>query len=271
MIDWNDAFDNSSYVVGSKSLESNLLKKATDFRKLVNNDGFSQFEIRYGVKERCTFDIFKAKKHPEIIIIFIHGGYWHQLSKNHWSHLANAAYKNDLGFAIPSYTLAPNATLKEITEEIALFLEFLSNKVPSRFILVGHSAGGHLVTRMNCESSKLRVEVRNRILKTISISGIYDLQPIMHTKLNDILGLDADVAKSESPVFLAPTSKGNLIFWVGAEERPEFLRQVGLIYEKWKNFDINAEINFEVGKNHFSVVDGLQDPNSYLFKRIIDR
>ena len=47
------------------------------------------------------------------------------------------------------------------------------------------------------------------------------------------------------------------------------MRQAGLIYEKWKGFDINSEINFERGKNHFSVIDDLKDQNSYLFQRII--
>ena len=269
MIDWDDAFDNSSYVAGSKDLETNLLRKATVFREELMNSGFSQLDLRYGGKERCVFDFFKIKEYPETVIVFIHGGYWHQLSKDHWSHLAYAALKNDLGFAIPSYNLAPAATLVEIAEEIGQFLEFLAHEVSSKFILVGHSAGGHLVTRMTCKSSNLKTEVRNRILRTISVSGIYDLKPLLNTKLNDILGIDLDIAKNESPVFLEPLQKSNLIFWVGAEERPEFLRQAGLIYEKWKGFDINSEINFERGKNHFSVIDDLEDQNSYLFKRII--
>ena len=220
-------------------------------------------------KKGAFFDFFKIKEYPKTVIVFIHGGYWHQLSKDHWSHLAYAALKNDLGFAIPSYNLAPAATLVEIAEEIGQFLEFLAHEVSSKFILVGHSAGGHLVTRMTCKSSNLKTKVRNRILRTISVSGIYDLKPLLNTKLNDILGIDLDIAKNESPVFLEPLQKSNLIFWVGAEERPEFLRQAGLIYEKWKGFDINSEINFERGKNHFSVIDDLKDQNSYLFKRII--
>ena len=271
MIDWDDAFDNSSYIEGSENLDSILLQKSTAFRKEVKEDGLSQVDLRYSEKERCIFDFFRAKRNPETVIIFIHGGYWHQLSKSHWSHLAYAAYKNELGFAIPSYSLAPNVSLAEITEEIAVFIEFLSHQVSSRFVLIGHSAGGHLVTRMNCKSSNLQEKIRDRISKTISVSGIYDLQPILSTKLNEVLGIDLGIAKSESPVFLKPTNGSNLIFWVGAEERPEFLRQVGLIYEKWKKFDIKSEIYFEEGKDHFSVIDGIQDENSYMFKRIIGK
>ena len=96
MIDWDDAFDNSSYVAGSKDLETNLLRKATVFREELMNSGFSQLDLRYGGKERCVFDFFKIKEYPETVIVFIHGGYWHQLSKNHWSHLAYAALKNEL-------------------------------------------------------------------------------------------------------------------------------------------------------------------------------
>ena len=50
MIDWDDAFDNSSYVAGSKNLETNLLRKATAFREELMNGSFSQFDLRYGGK-----------------------------------------------------------------------------------------------------------------------------------------------------------------------------------------------------------------------------
>ena len=67
MIDWDDAFDNSSYVAGSKNLETNLLRKATAFREELMHGGFSQFDLRYGGKERCVFDFFKTREYPETV------------------------------------------------------------------------------------------------------------------------------------------------------------------------------------------------------------
>lgn len=82
--------------------------------------------------------------------MFVHGGFWMRLDKSYWTDLAEGA--RDLGWAvcIPSYTLAPVARISEITKQIAAAIEKAGNLVGGPIRLVGHSAGGHLVTRMIC-------------------------------------------------------------------------------------------------------------------------
>jgi len=121
--------------------------------------------------------------------------------------------------------------------------------VPSRgpLHITGHSAGGHLVTRV--------ADLADRV---VSISGLHDLRPLLHTDINADLRLDAQEAKAES-VVLHPRPKCPVVAWVGGNERPAFIEQSEWLGKAW-----NAEVFVEPNKHHFDVIDGLSDENSDL-------
>jgi arylformamidase len=68
----------------------------------------------------------------------------------------------------------------------------------------------------------------------IAISGIFNLQPLVSTSINNALGLDLETARDASPRFWpAPLKRRALIAAVGAAESSEFLRQSRAIVECW--------------------------------------
>jgi hypothetical protein len=127
--------------------------------------------------------------------------------------------------------------------------------------LIGHSAGGHLVSRLACADSM----VTARLERVLSVSGIHDLRPLLHTRMNDVLGLDAAEAEAESPALLHPRKGVQARFWVGALERPELVRQTRLIAENWQAPNV-----FEQGQDHFSVIEGLRRPDAPLLQALLD-
>ena len=88
--------------------------------------------------------------------------------------------------------------LSQITGQIARAIAHAAARVDGPIRLSGHSAGGHLVTRMVCADSPLEAGVRNRIEHTLSISGLHDLRPLLHTGMNDTLHLDLAEARAEN-------------------------------------------------------------------------
>ena len=97
--------------------------------------------------------------------------------------------------------------------------------------MIGHSAGGHLASRMICKNI-LKKSISTRIEKVISVSGLYDLRPLLMTKLNEVLSLDMKKQLYESSCFYDPINT-KITCWVGANERPEFLRQNRILAEAW--------------------------------------
>ena len=71
--------------------------------------------------------------------------------------------------------------------------------------LTGHSAGGHLVSRMVSSDQwkrfKLRSDLLNRLNHVVAISPITDLRPLLKTSMNKKLKLNYNTAEQESPVF----------------------------------------------------------------------
>jgi hypothetical protein len=59
---------------------------------------------------------------PQGLLVFVHGGYWLRFDREMWSHLAAGAVARGWACAIPSYTLAPEARISAMTQEIASVL-----------------------------------------------------------------------------------------------------------------------------------------------------
>ncbi|WP_146344503.1 alpha/beta hydrolase [Phaeobacter marinintestinus] len=265
LIDWDAAFENGAHVPGSQDLAGIWAAQAAAFRQA------SQCELdqAYGPGARNRVDLFLPDGTARGCVVFVHGGYWHKFDKSFWSHLAAGPLAQGWAVAMPSYTLAPDARISEITQDVAQAIAFVAKKVDGPLRLAGHSAGGHLVTRMVCASSALPDDVAGRVEKVVSISGVHDLRPLVQTRMNEELRLTEAEATAESPYVAGPGAKVPVTFWVGAGERPEFLRQTRLIAEAWQEAGAPVRDVYEPGRNHFSVVEGLGDPDSALVAEIL--
>jgi acetyl esterase/lipase len=192
-------------------------------------------------------------------MVFVHGGYWLACGREDYSHLAAGALARGWACALPSYTLAPNARIAAMTDEIAGAVRAASAMVAGPVVVTGHSAGGHLAARMGC--SDLAVPVA----RVVPISPLADLAPLMQTDMNANLAIDPAEADRESPARLALRTGVQAHVWVGGQERPAFLWQARTLSEAW-----NCPWTVEAGRHHFDVIDGLTDPNSALMAACLD-
>lgn len=268
MIDWTDAFDNMGYVPGSADLPGRWAAAALSFRQAWQARGLLEEDLRYGPEEREKLDIFRPEGESAGLVMFVHGGYWVRLDKSYWSHLAAGCLGNGWAVAMPSYPLAPGMRIHQITGCIARAVETAAAHVPGPIRLMGHSAGGHLVARMMCKAV-LPEPVAARLARVVSISGLHQLAPLMEARMNAELQLDPPEALRESPALQEPLRDVPFTAWVGAQERPEFLRQARLIEEAWGLRGADVRAVYDPGHNHFSVIEALADPAAPLVAEVL--
>jgi len=202
-------------------------------------------------------------------VVFVHGGYWLQLDKSYWSHLAAGSVAAGYAVAIPSYTLCPENRIGGIGKEIAAAITAAAEMVDGPIILTGHSAGGQLVARMMTTTSPLGEAVIKRIRHVLAISGVHDLRPIMRRKMNEELRIDDVEARAESPTLLEPVDTIRLTCWVGGAERAEFVRQNALLANIWTGLGAATATVVEPDKHHYSILDGLLDADHPLMRTLL--
>ena len=260
--DWDDAYANTIHIPDGAAYPARWTARAEAFRKTLASAGKARIDLAYGPAPRNRLDLFYPAGPRKGLVVFIHGGFWKAFDKSTWSHLAEGSLNAGFAVAMPSYTLCPDARIAGIAKEIAAAIEFAATRVRGEIPLCGHSAGGQLATRMICEASPLGDATASRIARIVSISGLHDLRPLMATKMNEALRIDPQEAKLESPALLAPRPRQSVVCWVGADERPEFIRQSRILAEMWKGFDTRMTLVEEPGRHHFNVIDGLVDDGS---------
>ncbi|MEM7731717.1 MAG: alpha/beta hydrolase [Pseudomonadota bacterium] len=268
MIDWDDAFEISGHIPGAHALPDVWAKDAAAFRSVWFSKGLLQTDIPYGPAPRHRYDLFQPEGETVGLFVFIHGGYWRRFDKSYWSHLAEGALRAGWTVAMPSYVLAPEARISQITRAIASAITTASKATSGPIRIAGHSAGGHLATRMMCKDV-LQSAVADRLARVVSISGLHDLAPLYLIDLNQTLRLTEEEARAESPAALIPLSGVPFTAWVGAQERPEFLRQTRLIEEAWARHGLDASAIYDTGHDHFTVIEALRHSDSHLMQAIL--
>ena len=268
--DWDDAYANGAYIEAAADYPLKWARMAAEFRQLMAAKQLADLDIVYGESERQRLDIFRPENELRGLVVFVHGGYWRAFDKSYWSHLATAAIGRGWAVAVPSYGLAPTVSISEITSQTGAAIGKAASIIGGPIRLTGHSAGGHLVTRMICLDSPLAPDLQQRIERVVSISGLHDLRPLLKTKMNDDLRMLEAEAVAESAALKQPIEDVELVCWVGAEERPEFVRQSELLANIWTGYGIETSVHRAPGQHHFDVIDGLVDPRSALSEALLN-
>jgi acetyl esterase/lipase len=259
----DDAYANAQHIPDADSFPPKWTAQATGFREGMTEQGLAQLDLPYGETARQRFDLFQPETKAKGLLVFVHGGYWRSTDKSLWSGYAAGAVRAGWAVAMPSYDLCPSVGIADITRQIAHMIPQVADMVAGPIILVGHSAGGHLVARM-CVPGVLPESVAQRIVRVMPISPVADLRPLLQTSMNQDFKLDLAGAEAESPVLMQPWPHIDVTVWVGAEERPVFVEQAAALAEAW-----DCPCVIDPGTHHFDVIDGLRDANSRMMAQLL--
>jgi arylformamidase len=108
------------------------------------------------------------------------------------------------------------------------------------------------------------------VMAAYSISGLFDLGPLVTTSVNNALRLDEASAKAASPLFWAVPRNGSLDAVVGGNESAEYFRQSKEIVEIWGAAGLPTRFGVVPDANHIAAIAPLADPDSPMVRRLME-
>ena len=218
-------------------------------------------DIPYGSDPRQRFDVYlPARPAANAPVIFmVHGGGWRTGGKAETAVVENKApYFTGRGYVFVSinYRMLPDADPLAQAQDVALALAAAQGKAagwggdPRRFILMGHSAGAHLVALLSAQPS---LAAGSSWLGTVALdSGALDVPQIMeqrHMRLYDeAFGSDPAFWRKVSPAHvLQPGAQPMML--VCSSQRDSACRQAADFAHRLRAAGARAEV-LEQAKSH---------------------
>ncbi len=246
---------------------------AENYRADALKEGCAELGLAYGDTPRQTVDLFLPPGSAAApLAVFVHGGYWRSLDPSLFSHLAGGLNARGIAVAVAGYDLCPLVTIADIIEQIRRVCVFLWQRRGQRMLVYGHSAGGHLAACMAATDwpSLYPKAPADLVPAGYAISGLFDLAPLLKTSMNQDLKLNAETARAASPQFWALPRERVLDAVVGGLESSEFRRQSHAVADTWKRGGSKTHFQEIATTNHFTVLDGLADPQNSMTARVAE-
>ena len=269
-----------NYVIGKLRHDlAELMQSWAERSASYRNAADAVLDQPYGDDPREKIDIFHCGAEDAPLLIYVHGGYWQRGDKSIYSFIAKSFVEQAVDVAIVGYPLCPQVSLTGLVDTVRKAIVFLFNNAGSlkidrdRFNICGNSAGGHLVAMMMATHwFEIDSSLPNDLIKFgAPISGLYDLEPLRYTTLNDAVRLDAEEAKNNSPLLLKPVSNAPILAAVGEAETGVFFTQMDGLIQSWQSKECVIEQHVEDNADHFDVIECLGDSASELFQNILKR
>ncbi|NXK12662.1 KFA formamidase, partial [Herpetotheres cachinnans] len=199
------------------------------------------------------------------VLVYIHGGYWQCLSKEESGFAAPPLVSQGVAVVAVGYDIAPKGHMDTMVLQVRRSLAFLVEQYPGirGIYLCGHSAGAHLAAMvLSTDWTEYRVvpDIKGAVL----VSGVYDLEPILHTYINDALNMSREVAQRNSPMLcVAPPGPAaaacKVLVAVAQHDSPEFRRQSQEYGQALRAAGWSVSLLDLAGVDHFDIIEKLSE------------
>ncbi|XP_038021510.1 kynurenine formamidase isoform X1 [Anas platyrhynchos] len=230
--------------------------------------------VPYGEGDGERLDLYLPEEPSETFpaFVYIHGGYWQSLSKDASGFAALALVARGVAVVAVGYDTAPKGHMDAMVLQVRRSLAFLAKQYPGirGIYLCGHSAGAHLAAMVLC-TDWTEFGVVPDIRGAVLVSGVYDLEPILHTYVNDALNMSREVAQRNSPMLCvtqAVPAACEVLVAVAQHDSPEFRRQSQEYSQALRSAGWAVSLLDLASVDHFDIIEKLSE-DTYILTQII--
>ena len=145
----------------------------------------AHLNISYGSEPLQKLDVYAPRGVSDSpVVIFVHGGEWAKRDKTDVSYKPKFLNENGIVFVSTNYRLSPPAVHPDHVNDVAAAIEWVHKHIaeyggsPNKIVIMGHSAGCHLVTLVSLDPRPLsRAGMKPADLRGVVAwsGGSYDL------------------------------------------------------------------------------------------------
>jgi arylformamidase len=225
----------------------------------------ARLDLGSGATPRQAIDLFLPEAERAPVLAFIHGGYWQSRDRKDFSFVAEPWQGRGVAVALIGYDLAPAVRMDAIVAQVRAGIAWLHQNAPSHgcdpsgLFVAGHSAGGHLAAMALATDWRAFGLPEDVIKGVCAISGVFDLEPIRLCYLNDVVALDPDEARRNSPIHLPLHGRCPVTVAVGELETRAFHEQSQPYAAKLEREGRPCELLVQPGVDHFGIVMSMED------------
>ena len=229
--------------------------------------------LRYGVTPAERLDVYPAlsAERPSPVFVYLHGGYWRLLDEADSGFMAPAFTAAGICVVAINYALAPDIGLDEIVRQCRAALAWVFDHIgefggdAGRVHVCGSSAGAHLAAMLIAPGWQAPLDLPDDVVAGATLlSGLYDLEPMRMSYVNEWVQLDAAGAHRNSPLFHLPARPLPLVFSYAPTETDEFKRQTETYLAACRAVGCRCEFVTMPGTNHFDLALATADPATAL-------
>ncbi|XP_042689378.1 kynurenine formamidase isoform X1 [Centrocercus urophasianus] len=236
----------------------------------------TSLHVPYGDGDGEKLDIYFPADSNETfpVFVYIHGGYWQCLSKDASGFAAPALLSQGIAVVAMGYDIAPKGHMDAMVLQVRRSLAFLVKQYHRirGIYLCGHSAGAHLAA-MVLSTDWTEFGVVPDIRGAVLVSGVYDLEPLLHTYVNDALNMSLEVAQRNSPILCVTqtvpvAASCEVLVAVAQHDSPEFRRQSQEYSQALRLAGWSVSLLDLASVDHFDIIEKLSE-ETYVLTQVI--
>jgi len=224
------AYDQAAYAPNREQLIERRISESAMARRHIGEPE----RIAYGPAEIERLDIYRSRRVPAPIFVFIHGGAWRSGRSKDFVVPAEMLLRAGAHYVVPEFAWVQDVSgnLMVLADQVRRAVAWVHENIarfggdPNRLYIGGQSSGGHLAAVALTTDWQCQFGLPADIIKGgICISGMYDLTPVRLSARSRYVEFDDATIASLSPIRHLDRLQAPLIVAYGTRETPEFQRQ----------------------------------------------
>ncbi len=226
--------------------------------------------VAFGPHPDEWLDVYMpAGNGPKPVVVFFHGGAWRVQQGSTMGTAAAAYVEAGAIFVAVNFSVAPEANLDFMVRQSRDATAYVAKHATAwggdatRLFVLGHSSGAHQAANVAVTDWR-GYGLPGDLVKGLGVtSGPYDLEPVILSKRNEYLHLDAGMAERNSAAnYLRGDLPPAIVAW-GGQELDEFKRQGQAFADAWEGATGSVTRLVFPDNNHFDQYDEIGKPDSH--------